>query len=85
MGLKNFVPNELKLKKLAKAEEALSEKSQLVRFISAHSSFYGDKLIDFMETYHLTDLQSATVEQLREYVDTHAQQWDDAEITKQSC
>lgn len=41
----------------------------LIRFISAHSSRYGDKLLDFMERYGLSNLASATEEQLTEYVE----------------
>jgi|GEM_PF-4507933 len=50
------------------------EKSRLIEIISRQSSRYGDKLIDFMDTYRLDNLQSATVEQLRVYVATRCHQ-----------
>ena len=45
-----------------------SEKTKLIKTISEQSrTVYGDKLIDFMDKYDLVNLQSATIEQLREY------------------
>lgn len=43
-------------------------KDELINVISSQSNRYGDKLIDFMDTYGLINLQQATVQQLREYV-----------------
>ena len=43
-------------------------KDELIMFISERSSRYRDKLIDFMYQYKLTNLQQATVEQLKEYI-----------------
>ena len=82
MGLKKFISNKTKLKQMEKAEKTAEERDRLIQYISERSSLYGDKLLDFMETYGLTGLQNATVEQLQEYIVTHAKQLDDAEITK---
>lgn len=49
-------------------------KDQLIRYISKRSDKYGNKLIEFMNLYHLINLPSATVEQLQEYIATHLQQ-----------
>lgn len=43
-------------------------KSRLVSIISKAGNKYGDKLIDFMDKYNLYNLQSATEEQLEEYI-----------------
>ena len=45
-----------------------AEKDLLIKQISNCSDRRGDKLIDFMNQYHLDNLQSATVEQLKEYI-----------------
>lgn len=51
------------------------EKENLIFFISRRSSRFGDRLIDFMEKYHLINLQQATVAQLRAYIaDNHLDQ-----------
>ena len=50
------------------------EKNRLIELISRQSDFYGNKLVDFMDTYHLNNLQSATVAQLQEYVAIHCRQ-----------
>ena len=47
------------------------QKSDLINFLSNRSNRYGDKLIDFMETYDLLSLQDATVAQLQEYIALH--------------
>ena len=44
-----------------------NEKNKLVHYISERSSRYGDKLLEFMDKYHITNLQEATVAQLREF------------------
>lgn len=44
-------------------------KDQLITYLSERSDRYGDKLVKFMDTYGLINLQQATVEQLREYID----------------
>lgn len=44
-------------------------KDELIMYLSERSDRYGDKLVEFMDNYHLISLQEATVEQLREYVD----------------
>ena len=49
------------------------EKDRLIETISRASDPYGDKLVDFMDQYHLINLQSATVEQLKAYIKTHLQ------------
>ncbi len=49
------------------------EKDRLIETISRASDRYGDKLVDFMDQYHLINLQSATVEQLKTYIKTHLQ------------
>ncbi|MCQ2381704.1 MAG: hypothetical protein MJ054_00160 [Clostridia bacterium] len=50
-------------------------KSKLIGIISKQSStVYGDKLIEFMDIYHLNNLRSATVEQLQEYINTYLKQ-----------
>lgn len=53
----------------------MSEKSALIQRISAASDRYGDKLVDFMNRYGLYCLAEATVEQLREYVALHSEEW----------
>lgn len=40
----------------------------LIHIISQASSRYGDRLIDFLERYHLSGLIEATTEQLEEYI-----------------
>ena len=46
-------------------------KYELIQMVSAfNETKYGDKLIDFMDTYGLMCLQDATVEQLQEYIST---------------
>lgn len=46
-------------------------KDQLIQMVSAfNETKYGDKLIDFMDTYGLISLKDATVEQLQEYIST---------------
>ena len=44
-------------------------KSRLVSIISKASNKYGDKLVDFMDKYNLYNLQSASEEQLQEYIE----------------
>lgn len=44
--------------------------SQLIEIISSQGDRYGDKLLDFMETYKLICLKDATIEQLQEYIST---------------
>jgi len=44
-------------------------KSRLISIISNASNKYGDKLVDFMDNYNLYNLQSATEEQLQEYIE----------------
>lgn len=44
-------------------------KSRLISIISNASNKYGDKLVDFMDKYNLYNLQSATEEQLQEYIE----------------
>lgn len=56
------------------------EKDRLIETISRASDRYGNKLIDFMSQYHLINLQSATVEQLKEYIKTHLQETTKMEI-----
>lgn len=46
-------------------------KDKLIELISRNSDRYGDKLLEFMDLYHLNNLQSASENQLREYVQTH--------------
>ena len=48
-----------------------AQKNDMIDFISRHSSRYGDKLVDFMESYNLINLEEATVPQLQEYIATH--------------
>ena len=55
-------------------EKNAVEKQNLIRFISDHSDKYGDKLIEFMDLFHLRALSTATVPQLREYIMTHLTQ-----------
>ena len=43
-------------------------KEYLIRVISRNSDRYGDKLIDFMQTFGLSCLADATPEQLTEYI-----------------
>ena len=50
-----------------------SEKHRLIKMISDCSNKYGDKLVEFLNLYHLYGLSTATVPQLREYVLTHLQ------------
>lgn len=46
-------------------------KDELIKQISrASESRYSEKLVDFMDTYGLINLQQATISQLREYIDT---------------
>ena len=42
--------------------------AELIGIISRASDRYGDKLLDFMERYHLRGLCDATPEQAREYI-----------------
>lgn len=49
-------------------------KSGLIELISRNSNNRGDKLLEFMDLYHLHNLQSATEDQLREYIQTHLTQ-----------
>lgn len=47
-------------------------KDELISTISrACETKYGEKLVDFMEKYHLINLQQATVRQLQEYIQNH--------------
>ena len=46
----------------------VSEKDRLIHFISSCSNYYGDKLLDFMDKYHLTALKDATEFQLKEFI-----------------
>lgn len=46
-----------------------TKKSQLIKVISTASDRYGDKLLDFMETYQLTGLNNASTMQLEEYIE----------------
>ena len=44
-------------------------KDELIKFLSDHSKTkYGEKLVEFLETYKLVGLKDATVEQLQEYI-----------------
>ena len=44
-------------------------KEELIKFLSDHSKTkYGEKLVEFLETYKLVGLKDATVEQLKEYI-----------------
>ena len=43
-------------------------KDELIMYISKQSNRYGNKLLDFMDRYGLTNLQEATVAQLSEYI-----------------
>ena len=46
-------------------------KGQLIEMVNAfNETKYGDKMIDFMNTYGLIGLQDATAEQLQEYIST---------------
>ena len=44
--------------------------AELIGIISRASNRYGDKLIDFMERYHLHGLMEATEAQALEYIRT---------------
>ena len=48
--------------------------AELIGIISRASSRYGDKLLDFMDRYHLHGLIEATEEQAREYIETEGLQ-----------
>ena len=56
---------------MEKEEIIKNEKSKLIQSLSEQSDVRGDKLIDFMNQYHLFNLKDATVEQLREYCQEH--------------
>ena len=74
MKLKFFRPGQVTLKQqnnTQQNEQEEAEKSKLIQYISDRSDRYGDKLLEFMDLYHLHNLQSATVAQLREYINTH--------------
>ena len=44
-------------------------KDELIKFLSDYSKTkYGEKLVEFLETYKLVGLKDATVEQLQEYI-----------------
>ena len=58
-----------KLKQILVDEEA--EKSKMIKFLYACSTAYNDKLLDFMDEYHLDNLCCATFAQLKEYVAKH--------------
>lgn len=46
-------------------------KTELIQMVSAfNETKYGDKLIEFMDTYNLTGLQDATIDQLQEFIST---------------
>ena len=55
-------------------------KDGLIELISRNSNRYGDKLVEFMDLYHLHNLQSATEDQLREYIQTHLTQCQTGEL-----
>lgn len=46
-------------------------KDFLISVISDASDRYGNKLIEFMDMYHLINLQEATVDQLQTYIIDH--------------
>lgn len=47
-----------------------TENDSLIQIISQASDRYGDRLLDFLERYHLPGLMFATTEQLQEYIST---------------
>lgn len=49
-------------------------KDFLIQVISDASDRYGNKLIEFMDMYHLINLQEATVDQLQTYIIDHMNQ-----------
>lgn len=71
MKLKKFDAGNIHVKNNDKVVE--SEKSKLIRYISDRSNRYGDKLIEFMDTYNLMKLQDATEAQLYDFIATHFQ------------
>lgn len=71
MKLKKFDAGDIHVKNNDKVVE--SEKSKLIRYISDRSNRYGDKLIEFMDTYNLVKLQDATEAQLYDFIATHFQ------------
>lgn len=60
-------------------EKNAAEKEKLIRFISDHSNKHGDKLVEFMDLYHLYALNTASVAQLQEYIATHLTQQQNSE------
>lgn len=69
MKLKKCDAGDIHVKNNDKVVE--SEESKLIRYISDRSDRYGDKLLEFMDSYQLINLQSATVAQLRDYISKH--------------
>ena len=47
------------------------EQLNLIKLIHNQNKRGEDKLLEFMNLYHLSSLRDATVEQLREYAATH--------------
>lgn len=47
---------------------------ELIQIIASKSDRYGDKLIAFMDKYSLSNLQQATIPQLKEFIQTLEQQ-----------
>ena len=47
---------------------------ELIKIIASKSDRYGDKLIAFMDKYSLSNLQQATIPQLKEFIQTLEQQ-----------
>ncbi len=47
------------------------KKCELIGIISGQSDRFGDKLLDFMDEYHLANLQQATLGQLESFVKVH--------------
>lgn len=52
-------------------KEKTKTKNELIMEIHNLSNRYGDKFIEFMNEYGLTNLQEATKKQLQEYIDNH--------------
>lgn len=46
----------------------MNAKAELISVISKAGDRYGNKLIDFLNLYHLTGLCEATVDQLQDYI-----------------
>lgn len=48
----------------------LKTTNEMIQIISKASDHYGDKLLEFLERYHLPGLRDATTEQLQEFIIT---------------